>query len=240
MTAEFLVVGREEVDGKRYGILTTDVSEVDNANETAYIETIDVFGPDGKLISELSTTDIVSGLEEKSILVKIPSEYPEGRYRVVYTVEGILTGEKSSKEEIINVERKFILKEYIFAESITDDFGYEPRDNAYYYPGETLNIYLEIVDFEQEETEDGYHLSFTEDIETYNFDGQRIEELSMKDYLVVDEKRSDRFGAYRIQNPMDLGSDMQSGEYTIKLTFNDQISGESFTKEIPFWIVEVV
>ena len=232
---DFYVKGLEESTGGEFLRVNVPPERISTGKE--YRKEIKVY--DGGLIDELYRNYTVMGSDMIAMdtLILVPTRYPKGSYDVemnVWDGQRLVYQNKSK----IEVEKNFMMQDYKFVYYLGDEFNSIELDDAVYEAGDTVNLYMELADFKQEKTDGGYRVNIIEDIKGYGPNGEVINGWSEDEHLVVDEVLEERRDVYKIRNGLSLGLDREPGKYVFEVTFEDKLSGQTFSKSINFRVEE--
>ncbi len=129
-------------------------------------------------------------------------------------------------------QEKFTLTDIIFCENQPADRAYEQKQDPTYLQGETVWIYFEAFRFDYTEEEYLYVVSFDATLELFDEQGSFVGGTTERM-----EESSSEIPVYWWFKFWIESSDLGEGEYTVRITLIDTVSGESAATEGTFYIV---
>lgn len=220
---------------------TIDLSGIVSANlpDTQLVRKITVTDLAGNVIPELSYSQTMTGdlstldLTKIDSSFKIPERFDAGTYIVEVRYTNTQNGKSIAVRETIVVTKELAVEKMVFAKSIDSDYNYVLQPNSVYKKGDTIYIYLRLVDFAQPAVGGKYHVKFSEDVSVLDETGTVV--ISKINYLNVDEQISEKKDNYDIKNAFTSGT-IAAGKYNFRAVVKDLNSGQQTTKEESFWL----
>ncbi len=212
-------------------------SLAENAQPIKLAEFITTTGPDGNIIPELTYNITYSQLVSKDELSKItadfeiPSRFDAGTYSVEFRFENPDTGKSQTLTKQIVVTKTLEIKDFVFASIIDDKFNYQVQSDATYKQGDTVNIYLNLIDFAQPLSNGKYNVKFTEDMNISDSTGEVI--LSNTNYVAINDFNDIKRDSYSIKNSI-LSEAFAPGKYIVKIIIKDLNSAQEAVREGQF------
>ena len=226
----FVVKNMEDTLGGRVTSLSQDLSGIGVDEGVTFVQTIEVYGPDEKLIESVSSVKeytVPQGSEPVyETQVVLPNSFAPGEYRVVVINENKETGDKITDERTIVALDRFKVLDYVWYG--IDDIAFEAKDDNVYYPGDTVVVNVMLAGMGYDFKNDMYGIHITEDIKTYAPSGELIEPFSMDDYFEVEESYNTRLERYEVENSLNLPDFVPNGKYRIEMSFTDEVVGKNY------------
>ena len=208
----------------------------DDLAQTQLIKQQTVWDPQGNVIQELTFNQTVvtdlSGLDLSNIdsQFRIPERFDAGVYTVEVKYINLENGKSVSVKDTVTVVKTLDISEFVFASFIDDNYIYEVQPNAVYSVGDTIYVYLKLVDFAQPETNGKFMINITEKLELLDTEGYGITFMSEPNYLIVNDLNVIKRDSYSIKNGI-VSSGLSTGSYNVKITIKDLNSGQEAVRE---------
>ncbi len=158
-----------------------------------------------------------------------------GTYTVSLTVSNSLSSDTQVMEDYVNVTNLAISLFEVCSE-VTDEGDYTIQPDATFHAGDNACIYFEVTGFENEEDFVGYRIKVLwEKIEIYGPDGELMwSELNVNEINVVSRYLSTYVSFWYCFGKADSSDPL--GEYRVEVEVKDELSGETTTKSITFFL----
>ena len=218
---------------------TIDLSSIVSTDITATKLTKQqtVTDPSGKIIPELSFTVEIQGdlstVDLTNILasVQIPSRFDAGTYTVEVKYTNMQNGKSVSVKDTITVVKQLSIDQFVFAKSIDENYVYQIQPNNVYKLGDTVYIYMRLVDFAQPLVNGKYDTKLTEDVSILDESGKILS--SKNNFVTINNTDTIKRDSYSIKNAFTTIA-LKPGSYVYRVIIKDLNSGQTTTREERF------
>jgi|GEM_PF-3965776 len=126
---------------------------------------------------------------------------------------------------------ELMIDKMVFANKIDDNMAYDENTDKIYFQTNKIFVYVEPTGYSVSEGDGGYNMNLIEDFEVRNPSGKVIPALTQEGVSSAEFSPTERVA---FKNEFSLGNDFEEGNYTLKVTIRDAISGKKTEKTDTF------